>query len=313
MIDAIFGPSEVLLFDVNKLITRIDADPSQFFWITKQTIQDELGRLSNDQFLDLGLLLGSPFLQPFPIFENNGFQNKGASVRDALPMFNSAARSALGLCAQFEEDRRMQELHYTDRYKRAFMTVKHHVYIDVDGKVGPMDPENTSSDMHELIGQRLPEELYFYISKGIIGSDVPNYLTSGEVLISQPVGVEDSEIYRQVVGSILTPIQTQSICLLSNSLHRFYQTKVIHVRPWYDEKSDTSINLKTLPSVRETIQSWKIRTDQLPEGLKKLQVSLALTTMLLHSSDKLLGIFRALQICCAESERFRFCNQVPVP
>lgn len=276
MIDAIFGPSEVLLFDVNKLITRIDADPSHFFWITKQTIQDELGRLSNDQFLDLCLLLGSSFLQPFPIFENNGFQHKGVSIRDALPMFNSAARSALGLCTQFEEDRRMQELQYTDRYKRAFMTVKHHVYIDVDGKVGPMDPENTSSDMHELIGQRLPEELYFYISKGLLGADVPNYLTSGEVLISQPVGVEDSEIYRQVVGTILTPIQTQSICLLSNSLHRFYQTKVIHVRPWYDEKSDTSINLKTLPSVRETIQSWKIRTDQLPEGLKKLQVSHAL-------------------------------------
>ena len=264
------------MFDVDKLITRIDADLAQFSWITKQTCQEELGRLSNEQFLDFCLLLGSLFLPTFPIFENPAFPGKAATIRDALPMFNSAGRSALSLCAQFEEDRRMQELQYTDRYKRAFMTVKHHVFIDAEGRVGPMDPENTSSDMHELIGQRLPEELYFYLSKGVLGADVPNYLTSGEVVVSRPLGVEDTEIYRQVAGTTLAPIRTQAICLLSNSLHRFYQTKVIQVRTWYDEKSDTSVNLKSLPSVKDTIQSWKIRIDQLPEGLK-LQVSLLMT------------------------------------
>ncbi|PLB38128.1 temperature dependent protein affecting M2 dsRNA replication-domain-containing protein [Aspergillus candidus] len=126
-------------------------------------------------------------------------------------------------------------------------------------------------------GTPRPHTLYRFLQRILhdhnIDYIVAPYSAAAQVLISQPVGVEDSEIYRQVVGSILTPIQTQSICLLSNSLHRFYQTKVIHVRPWYDEKSDTSINLKTIPSVRETIQSWKIRTDQLPEGLKKLQAS----------------------------------------
>ncbi|CAK47273.1 hypothetical protein CBS115989_334 [Aspergillus niger] len=273
LIDAICGPSEVLMFDVDKLITRIEIDPAQFFWINKQTCLEELGRLSNDQFLDFCLLLGSSFLQPFPGFETHVFPGKNPTVRDALPMFNAAGRSALALCAQFEEDRRMQELEYTDRYKRACMTVKHHVYIDVDGRVGPMDQENASSDMHAVIGLRLPEELYFYLSKGILGPDVPNYLTSGEVLISLPLGVEDTEIYRQVAGSTLIPIRTQSICLLSNSLHRFYQTKVINVRTWFDEKSPSTINLRDLPSVKDSIQSWKISTEQLPESLRKLQGS----------------------------------------
>lgn len=263
----------MLLFDVEKLITRIEIDPAQFFWINKQTCLEELGRLSNDQFLDFCLLLGSSFLQPFPGFETHVFPGKNPTVRDALPMFNAAGRSALALCAQFEEDRRMQELEYTDRYKRACMTVKHHVYIDVDGRVGPMDQENASSDMHAVIGLRLPEELYFYLSKGILGPDVPNYLTSGEVLISLPLGVEDTEIYRQVAGSTLTPIRTQSICLLSNSLHRFYQTKVINVRTWFDEKSPSTINLRDLPPVKDSIQSWRIPTEQLPESLQKLQAS----------------------------------------
>ncbi|CAG8009254.1 unnamed protein product [Penicillium nalgiovense] len=271
MVDAVFAPSEALLFDIDKLVTRIDIEPAQFFWITKQTCQEELGRLSNEQFLDFCLLLGSPFLRSLPLFENPAYPGKSPTIRDALPMFNAAGRSALTLCAQFEEDRRMQELQYADLYKRAYMIVKHHVYIDVEGRVGPMDPENTSSDMHELIGQRLPEELYFYLSKGIIGADVPNFLTTGEVRISLPLGTEDTEIYRQLVGDILTPLRTQSICLLANSLHRFYQTKVIRIRPWFDENSERTINLKGIPSVKETIHSWKIHGDQFPESIKKLQ------------------------------------------
>ena len=290
------------MFDIDKLVTRIDIDPAQFFWITKQTCLEELGRLSHEQFLDFCLLLGSSFLQPFPVLENHVFPGKNPTVRDALPMFNAAGRSVLALCSQFEDDRRMQEVQYTDRYKRTLMTVKHHVYIDVDGKVGPMDPENASADMHELIGQRLPEELYFYLSKGILGPDVPNYLTSGEVLISLPLGVEDTEIYRQLAGSILTPTRTQAIGLLSNSLHRFYQTKVINVRTWYDEKSPATINLKSLPSVKDSIQSWKIRSEQLPESLRKLQARpvFACHGLLLTG----LGLGWTFPIRCSEPERY---------
>ncbi|RJE16550.1 XPG I-region protein, partial [Aspergillus sclerotialis] len=42
LVDAVFGPSEAFLFDVDKLITRIDPDFGQFFWITKQSCQDDL-------------------------------------------------------------------------------------------------------------------------------------------------------------------------------------------------------------------------------------------------------------------------------
>lgn len=271
VVDAVFGPSEILLYDIDKIITKIDMEQSQFYWVTKQACQEELGRLSNDQFIDFCLLLGSQYLRTFPPFENPAFPGKTINIRDALGMFNVAGRSAINLIAQFEEDRRVQELQYMDRYKRAFMSVKHHVFMDVDGKVAPMNPDHTPSDVHELIGQRLPEELYFYLSRGILGPNIPNYLTSGEVYVPLPLGVEDSDIYRQLVGDLLTPYRTQAICLLSNSLHRFYQTKVINVRTWYDEKSDRSINLKSLPSVKETIQAWKVRSEQLPEGVKKLQ------------------------------------------
>lgn len=271
LVDAVFGPSELLLFDIDKLITRIDIEPEQFFWITKQFCQDELGRLSNEQFFDFCLLLGSSFLPPFPPLENPAFAGK-VNIRDALTMFNSAGRNPLALFAQFDDDRRVQELQYVDAYKRASMTLRHHVFMDVDGKLCLMDPDHTSSDMHELIGQRLPEELHFYMSKGILGPEVPNFLTSGTIQVPLPLGFEDTEIYRQVAGDTVIPIKTQAIRLLSNSLHRFYQTKVIHVRTWYDDRADRTINLKGLPSLSETIQSWKLNGEDFPEQTKKLRV-----------------------------------------
>lgn len=285
VIDAVYGPSEIFLFDVEKLVTRIETEPAQFTWLTKQTLQEELGRLSNEQFVEFLLLLGSPFLRSCPLFETLGFPGKIPNVRDALPMYNSAGRNALTLCAQYEEERRMQEFQYTDLYKRAYMNVKHHVYMDVDGHVAPMEQETTSSDMHEIIGQRLPEELYFYLSKGILGPDIPNFLTSGEVRISLPLGAEDTEVYRQLVGETLTPIRIQSISLLANCLHRFYQVKEITMRPWFDENSDRKTNLKNIPSVKETIQAWKIKSQSFPENSQAPLGTLKFAVQSLSHSD----------------------------
>lgn len=256
---------------MEKLVTRIDTEASQFTWLTKETLLEELGRLSNEQFVEFLLLLGSPFLRSCPLFDSPGYPGKTPNVRDALALYNAAGRNALTLCAQYEEDRRMQEFQYTDLYKRAYMNVKHHVYMDVDGHVAPMEKDTASSDLHEIIGQRLPEELYFYLSKGVLGPDIPNFLTSGEVRISLPLGAEDTEIYRQLVGETLTRTRIQSTSLLANSLHRFYQVKEITIRPWFDENSDRKINLKNIPSVKETIQAWKIRGDSFPESVQKLQ------------------------------------------
>ncbi|KAL2361646.1 hypothetical protein RJZ56_005463 [Blastomyces dermatitidis] len=271
-VDAVFGPSDLFLFDIDKVITRLDTDLSKFTWITRQICQDDLGRITNEQFVEFCLLLGSRFLRAFPPFENVAFPGKNVNIREAMTAYNSAGRNALVLCGQIEDDHRINDLPYVEHFKRALMTVKHHIIMDIDGKVGPMDAENVSNDLHELIGQRLPEELYFYMSKGILGSQVPDWLTSGELLIRLPLGAEDSEIYRRLQGDLLTPIRTQALCLLSNSLHRFYQTKAINVRTWYAPKSTRSINLKEdLPSVKESTISWKLRSDKFPESVKQLQ------------------------------------------
>ncbi|KAI5283113.1 hypothetical protein KEM54_002386 [Ascosphaera aggregata] len=360
-IDSIYGPTDAfLLKGVDKVITRLDMLQSSsnagsdftptFTWITRQSCQDELGRLTDEQFTEFCLLLGSPFLGTFPPFEGNfsaassasisinsaatvtsgtiipkstnnatqqAFHRKpgcnsessisgngtisGSSsansfnkachvVREAIAMFNTASRSALALCAQYEDPTRPVELQYTDLYKRAFMTVRHHVILDIDGHVTALEPETHSNDLHELIGQRLPEELYYYISKGVIsGHTVPSWLTNGIIRLELPLGVDDTPAYRELVTKKLAGMRNTAVRLLSSNLHRFYQTKSITVKPWYaagvkpDENPKkigsipgksgdavTVVNLKDVPSVRESVSKWKVGTNALTDDLRKL-------------------------------------------
>ncbi|QGA18185.1 hypothetical protein EYB26_005869 [Talaromyces marneffei] len=304
-VDFVWGSTDVFLFDVEKVILKLDLDASQFLWMSKERCREELGRLTNEQFLEFGLLLGSRYLRTFPPFENSTFPGKPWNIRDALNIFNGANRHATTLCSQFEEDRRVQDLQYLDRYKRAYMSIKHHVTTDNEGRVGPLDPETAPSDVHELIGQRLPEELYYYISRGVLGSNIPNYLTTGQLTVPLPFGVEDSEVYRRLAGDSLMPIREQAVGLLSNSLHRFYQTKVINVRLWHEENSTRTINLKTLPSVRDSIRSWRISHKQLPSELANLETprgSLKFAAESLTNSDFVSKTFSSKESVALSSE-----------
>ncbi|KZT25182.1 PIN domain-like protein [Neolentinus lepideus HHB14362 ss-1] len=67
-IHAIFGPTDTLLYpSVDKLITSLDLTSSNpsFTYVSKRNILTELG-LTEDQFLDVGLLVGCEYSAPFP-------------------------------------------------------------------------------------------------------------------------------------------------------------------------------------------------------------------------------------------------------
>ncbi len=173
-------------------------------------------------------------------------------------MLNTAGRSVIQLCHQCRDDPQVQALDYEDKYKRAMLSLKHHVVLDKEGKAILMGSEYDAGDAHEFIGLRLPEELYFYISRAMLSPRVANWLTSGEIDLTLPVGCEDTESYRHLLGDQLTGLQTQTICLLSSSMNRFYQSRSIKIKTWYWRETQKSINVKEEPSVKDKIASWRV-------------------------------------------------------
>ncbi len=256
------------MFNVERIITNFSTrqGTATFDALSKSACQDRLDKVPDDVFRDVQLLLGGPFLPTFPLLDKSG--GPKVSARDALNTLSSAGRSVIQLCHQWREDPLVQALDYEDKYKRAVLSLKHHVVLDKEGRAVLMGPEYDAGDAHEFIGLRLPEELYFYISRAMLGPRVPNWLTLGEIDLTLPVGCEDTEAYRHLLGNQLTSLQTQTICLLSNSMNRFYQTRSIKIKTWYARETPKTINMKEEPSVKDTLVGWKVSEAAFSEHLE---------------------------------------------
>lgn len=262
------GSADCFLFNVDRIFTSLDANASAFDCLAKTDCQVRLDRASDELFRDCQLLLGSSYLPMFPPLAR--ISPGKPNLRDTLNLLVNANRSVFQLCHQFREDAQVQALQYRERYMKAVMTIKHHVVMESSGNVAPLDLEHAPGDVHEFVGQRLPDELFYYLSKGLIGPQVPNWLTSAEVILTLPAGVQDSSAYRQLVVEKLNSIRTLALKLLADSLNRYYQSRVITLRVWYErDTTDLAITIRNVPSSREKMGMWKVKeSKEWPEPIR---------------------------------------------
>lgn len=293
-IDAVYGPSELFLFGIDKLISKFDLtyqtyeasektsskklskfvlDNSTFRWIDRRSCLEELGRVPVEVFTDACFLAGSKILRTFPPLINPALYNKVYSFPQVIQLVLSSGRSVTQVCAQYSSDPVVKEIDYLDRYKRAVTSVRHHVVITKDGDIETLDKEHSPSDVHFCIGQRLPEELNMYLSRGMLRSRVLNWLTSGTILITAPFDGGDSAEYQTLVKTQLEPMRRQALSLLADSVNRYYQRKEITIRLWFDQEYEAKFNIKDLlPSPKNMLSRWNVKGNMIVEQRRKLAV-----------------------------------------
>jgi hypothetical protein len=199
---------------------------------------------------------------------------------------NLGRGSGNGVCLHFQDDAtsRMQE--YTDLFRKAKMAVKHSIVIKQDGKAGPLDVDHAPGGIHEFIGQRLPDEVYLYFQKGVLGPRILNWLASSEFLMHSPLDGGESQEYRSLVKQQLTSIQTLAIGLLASPLHYYYQHHDIDKRVWFEKEQKEHIVLKSeydRDRVKSYLESWNVPQSVFGEEFNKhLPVSRLITGESLH-------------------------------
>jgi hypothetical protein len=253
VVNAIAGSSELFLFDVDQVITSLSPKEGEFVYVRKQSCLAELG-ITSDMFLDACLLAGSSILQTIPHLEA-GSTHK-AKIRAAVALLNAHGRKGNNVCLAFQEDAQSRAVNYTDKYRRSLLSVKHHVVLTMEGRVQPIKVEEAPGDIHEFIGQRLPDEIYYYLSRGVIGARVLNWRASAEIIEKTPLDGGETEEYRRLVRDVLTPIRATTLSVLSHSLHRFYQHKDVTLRCWFNRDHSTIIHLRNEPDPKPTLNSW---------------------------------------------------------
>ena len=260
-VQAIAGSSELLLFDVDRVITDFDFVNNEYTFIRRQQCFEELGGIHPDMFTDACMLSGCSLLPPIPMPP----RGRMPRVRHVLDMMKgNPIQPGYTLCSSLAEQRDFKELDYLDRFKRSRLAVKHNIVLTTSGKVEPLAADEAPSDLHDLIGQRLPDELYYYLSVGAIGPRVLNQLTSAHIYEQCPADGGESEAYRTLVAEKLNGFRTQNLSLLAWCLHRAYVHRKVELSTWYAPDRQIQIDLSDVPDQRNVVHQWKVPESSYP-------------------------------------------------
>ncbi|KAF8141877.1 PIN domain-like protein [Boletus edulis] len=185
-IHAIYGPTDTLLYPgVDKLITSLDLTSStpSFTFTSKRPILNDLG-VTEDQFLDIGIL----------------------ALKATVDMVKYY-KSGHAAVTAFAEHHGVKSTQYADLYARTRSMIKYSLIFSSEGTVVPLPLAITTppthghpnhhphhptaadipSDLHEIFTHRLPDEVYFYLSRGLLGPQALVWLTSGQIIEPPPL------------------------------------------------------------------------------------------------------------------------------
>ncbi|KAJ6621505.1 XPG I-region protein [Mycena sp. CBHHK59/15] len=268
-IHAIFGPTDTLLYPgVDKLITALDLTAAipTFTFASKRALLGELS-VSEDQFLDIGILVGFEHSPPFPPTTHE--QALKATV-DMVKYY----KSGFAAVSAFAEHPAVKSIAYAEHYARTRSMVRYSLVLSAEGVVLPLPialpvppgpgPHPTAADiptdLHEIFTHRLPDEVFFYLSRGLLGPQALVWLTGGQIVEGPPLDNGETTEYKRFVKEVVTDGQTgpraTALALLSSVAHPFWTNRKVAGFFWFEPPG---------PHAQKAVQHTAPQTVQLAE------------------------------------------------
>ncbi|KAF5332183.1 hypothetical protein D9611_008130 [Ephemerocybe angulata] len=260
-IHAIHGATDTLLYPgVDKLITSLDllSPTPTFTYVSKRSILQELS-VTEDQFLDICILVGSESHSPFPPTIHE--QALKATV-DMVKYYKTghAAVSA------FAEHPAVKSVGYLEQFARTRSMVKYSLVLSSEGTVLPLpvalpSPHHNThsshnahnnthsnnahptaadipSDLHDIFTHRLPDEIFFYLSRGLLGPQSLVWLTTGQIVETPPLDNGETNEYKRFVKEVVTEGQTgpraTAVALVSSVANAFWAGRKVQGVFWFE-------------------------------------------------------------------------------
>jgi hypothetical protein len=263
--DAIVGAMSCFLFGAERTILSFDWENKTFLWVMKKDVLNKLN-LNSTQFVDLCLLSGLTVLAPAPLSE---IEESTTPIQPARALMSRAMNDGLVVCEQ------LKDKPYLALFEKARAAVTHITTLKQGGEVVLASPESSPQDIHEVLGQRLPDEFYYYLSRGVIGPKMLQWRTRNEIFEISPLDGGASTAYQTLVSKTLVPLRTRAMALLSRSLHRYYQRTDVGLVCWYDEANRKALDLaEVVQSIQQDPSDrWQVKDEVFSQVSELNQVS----------------------------------------
>ncbi|KAJ7691926.1 XPG I-region protein [Mycena rosella] len=314
-IHAIFGPTDTLLYPgVDKLITSLDlaAAAPTFTFLSKRALLNELA-VTEDQFLDIALLVGSAHAPPFPPTTHE--QALKATV-DMVKYY----KSGFAAVSAFAEHPAVKSIGYTEHYARTRSMVRYSLVLSAEGVVlplplaapsypaGPPPPPapphhphgqnpnqnqnqvqnaahpppptaaDVPTDLHDVFTHRLPDEVFFYLSRGLLGPQALVWLTGGQIVEGPPLDNGETTEYKRFVKEVVTDGQTgpraTALALLSSITHPFWANRKVAGFFWFEQpgphaQKQVQHNAPQTVQLAERVAGWNVGYAVVEEELRR--------------------------------------------
>lgn len=255
-VKAVLGAASCLVFGAPKVIIDIDVANDKLSWVEREVIQQRMG-VTKDSLEDICLLSGCSLLPPHPEVESSVGPSRMNAAKDLL--FRSG-RNAQAACMQGGGDS------YLNIYRKAKAASHNMVVIQNGGEVKQMNFETSPSDAHDFVGQRLPDEIYNYTSRGLLSFRVLNSRTRLEVLETPPLDGGDNISYKELVQKKLLPLRARALQLLTRSLHRWYHRKDVDLVCWFNPDQKQALGITDLNDVAKDADTWNVKASVLAQA-----------------------------------------------
>lgn len=299
VVDAIMGSTDLLLTKTDRFILRFNFQSNEVKIIDKARLLGDLN-LTERQFIDLAMIVGCA-LQPntFPHLPQISViltHQPSTIFRAALDLvhqymaYTAINPSTLLGYVYGLHDQTLIELYLRGIAACEFMPIisdegevtlylselnklklpgkdnylQFSLLPEVQNKQDVSDSARVAipNDIHAVISQRLPPELFFYNSIGIIPSEFLESITTGSLLIRPPSSGSKCDRYKSLISSERSRlIMDMQFNVLTQLLTRYYQVKKIEVRFWFEDKA-FQLNSRLIPPISSTLAELNVFNSQ---------------------------------------------------
>jgi hypothetical protein len=173
-------------------------------------------------------------------------------------MLRTNGKHVKQLCSSFDDVLLKDQPDWFDKFCKARMIVKHFTYINENGAVEIANDDTLTTDSHEYLGIKLPEELIYYMEYGLVGPSVPSWVIHSEATIPPTLDGIPSTEYRNLVLSQLLPVKELALGLVIPRLNRGLHYKDIEVKAWMPDSQPAIIRNSTFRTANPKVATWDI-------------------------------------------------------
>lgn len=241
---------------------------------------------TEEQFLDLGLLSGSDYSPTLPPHVNEN------SIKPIVDFLRYYKTGFVCITSAFPDNPAIKQSNYAETFARARCMVKYALILSSEGSVVPLPlalpggstgtttAADIPQDLHDIFTNRLPDEVYYYLSRGLFTPQALVWLTSGQIVEGPPLDNGETNEYRRFVKDVITEGHTgpraTALALIAGVAHPTWQKTRVTTNFWYDTNPKGFI----IPSVQQTmtlverVVNWNVPSGLVEDELRRQGVSL---------------------------------------